>query len=266
MPRCAAAGAAAAKQTTPAPITIYLGRRVNHYALRQFIITLMAQDFLRRAAHNSHKEPTSLDGLFSLFFFPLRLPFFTERKREKGGREAVAPVCSVTSSSTASNNLIFAFSSARYMKYLYPYECEKEKYSSPNELQAAIDGNRREGRRSSYGAYADLAVPRSGGGGGGGGGGSGSSQHAASLSALASHMSHMSPLSLVSRPSALNGNGHHRPGNKNLFFSLSQVLPPPHFDKDILGRERERKEEESHQRALKRRVIMIIHRRKKMIA
>ena len=55
---------------------------------------------------------------------------------------------------------------SRYMKYLYPYECEKEKYSSPNELQAAIDGNRREGRRSSYGAYADL-VPRSGGGGGG---------------------------------------------------------------------------------------------------
>ncbi len=104
------------------------------------------------------------------------------------------------------------------MKYLYPYECEKEKYSSPNELQAAIDGNRREGRRSSYGAYADL-VPRGNGGGGGsngggGGGGnvSGAAQHAASLSALASHMSHMSPLSLVSRPSALNGNGHHRPG------------------------------------------------------
>ena len=37
------------------------------------------------------------------------------------------------------------------MKYLYPYECEKLKMSSPQELQAAIDGNRREGRRSSYG-------------------------------------------------------------------------------------------------------------------
>ena len=98
------------------------------------------------------------------------------------------------------------------MKYLYPYECEKEKYSSPAELQAAIDGNRREGRRSSYGAYAEL-VPRSGGGGGGGGGGASNPHHAASLNALASHMSHMSPLSLVSRPSAMNGNGHHRPGN-----------------------------------------------------
>lgn len=113
------------------------------------------------------------------------------------------------------------------MKYLYPYECEKEKYSSPNELQAAIDGNRREGRRSSYGAYADL-VPRGNGTGGGSNGtggsgnGSGAAQHAASLSALASHMSHMSPLSLVSRPSALNGNGHHRPGTVT---SLLKKIP-----------------------------------------
>lgn len=37
------------------------------------------------------------------------------------------------------------------MKYLYPYECDKLKLSSPQELQAAIDGNRREGRRPSYG-------------------------------------------------------------------------------------------------------------------
>ncbi|KAK9871873.1 hypothetical protein WA026_015120 [Henosepilachna vigintioctopunctata] len=41
----------------------------------------------------------------------------------------------------------------QYMKYLYPYECSKLKLSSPDELQAAIDGNRREGRRSSYGQY-----------------------------------------------------------------------------------------------------------------
>lgn len=39
------------------------------------------------------------------------------------------------------------------MKYLYPYECEKKNLSSPSELQAAIDGNRREGRRSSYGQF-----------------------------------------------------------------------------------------------------------------
>lgn len=36
------------------------------------------------------------------------------------------------------------------MKYLYPYECEKKGLSSPSELQSAIDGNRREGRRPSY--------------------------------------------------------------------------------------------------------------------
>lgn len=38
----------------------------------------------------------------------------------------------------------------RYMKYLYPFECEKKGLSSPGELQTAIDGNRREGRRTSY--------------------------------------------------------------------------------------------------------------------
>ncbi|KAL7980395.1 hypothetical protein Chor_014724 [Crotalus horridus] len=37
----------------------------------------------------------------------------------------------------------------QYMKYLYAYECEKKSLSSPAELQAAIDGNRREGRRPS---------------------------------------------------------------------------------------------------------------------
>ncbi|XP_017488553.1 PREDICTED: protein dead ringer isoform X2 [Rhagoletis zephyria] len=41
----------------------------------------------------------------------------------------------------------------QYMKYLYPYECDKKNLSTPSELQAAIDGNRREGRRSSYGQY-----------------------------------------------------------------------------------------------------------------
>ncbi|XP_030581470.1 AT-rich interactive domain-containing protein 3A [Archocentrus centrarchus] len=40
----------------------------------------------------------------------------------------------------------------QYMKYLYPYECEKQGLSSPGELQAAIDSNRREGRRQSYGS------------------------------------------------------------------------------------------------------------------
>ena len=36
------------------------------------------------------------------------------------------------------------------MKYLYPFECENLKLSTPSELQAAIDGNRREARRPTY--------------------------------------------------------------------------------------------------------------------
>uniref|UniRef100_A0A672GCP1 AT-rich interactive domain-containing protein 3 n=1 Tax=Salarias fasciatus TaxID=181472 RepID=A0A672GCP1_SALFA len=51
----------------------------------------------------------------------------------------------------------------QYMKYLYPYECEKRGLSSPGELQAAIDSNRREGRRQSYGSalfsYSPVATP-----------------------------------------------------------------------------------------------------------
>ncbi|CAH8459390.1 unnamed protein product [Heterobilharzia americana] len=48
----------------------------------------------------------------------------------------------------------------QYMKYLYPYECETLGLSSPSELQAAIDGNRREARRSSYGFdYSMVMAP-----------------------------------------------------------------------------------------------------------
>uniref|UniRef100_G3TYS7 AT-rich interactive domain-containing protein 3 n=1 Tax=Loxodonta africana TaxID=9785 RepID=G3TYS7_LOXAF len=49
----------------------------------------------------------------------------------------------------------------QYMKYLYPYECETRALSSPGELQAAIDSNRREGRRQAYSSTPlfDLAGP-----------------------------------------------------------------------------------------------------------
>ncbi|KAH8041332.1 hypothetical protein HPB51_014613 [Rhipicephalus microplus] len=77
----------------------------------------------------------------------------------------------------------------RYMKYLYPYECEKEKLSQPDELQAAIDGNRREGRRSSYSHYAEMMS---------------TAATAASLSASRGSNHHTSPISLVCR----QANGH----------------------------------------------------------
>lgn len=61
-------------------------------------------------------------------------------------------LCSMT---LALDGQTFKFNFAplrRYMKYLYPYECEKRGLSNPNELQAAIDSNRREGRRQSFGS------------------------------------------------------------------------------------------------------------------
>lgn len=57
-------------------------------------------------------------------------------------------ICTPTTIQNSPGTFFYLF---RYMKYLYPYECEKLKLSTPQELQAAIDGNRREGRRSSYG-------------------------------------------------------------------------------------------------------------------
>ncbi|KAF5395071.1 hypothetical protein PHET_08247 [Paragonimus heterotremus] len=50
----------------------------------------------------------------------------------------------------------------QYMKYLYPYECDTLGLSTPGELQAAIDGNRREARRSSYSFDYPMMVPSSG--------------------------------------------------------------------------------------------------------
>ncbi|XP_018376470.1 PREDICTED: AT-rich interactive domain-containing protein 3C-like isoform X4 [Trachymyrmex cornetzi] len=48
----------------------------------------------------------------------------------------------------------------QYMKYLYPYEKEKEGLSTQEQLQTAIETNRRESRRNNYAAYPDNQVPR----------------------------------------------------------------------------------------------------------
>lgn len=84
----------------------------------------------------------------------------------------------------------------RYMKYLYTYECEKRQLSTPAELQVAIEGNRREGRRSSYGTYSEMV------------------QRSPVPNLPPSHPSQMSPLSLVTsgRP-AMNGNSNHHPSS-----------------------------------------------------
>ncbi|XP_055604149.1 protein dead ringer [Uranotaenia lowii] len=74
----------------------------------------------------------------------------------------------------------------QYMKYLYPYECEKKNFSSPAELQAAIDGNRREGRRTGYGQFDSPSVQRS---------------------PIPQGIQQMSPLSLVTH---VNQQQHHR--------------------------------------------------------
>ena len=97
----------------------------------------------------------------------------------------------------------------RYMKYLYPYECEKMKFSNPNELQCAIDGNRREGRRSSYGTYGDGVTP----------------PLPLHLQNFPNLQGFQNPLSLVTRPPQMNGNGNIGPQDLLLgeYFSNSEA-------------------------------------------
>jgi len=44
----------------------------------------------------------------------------------------------------------------QYTKYLYPLECKVVNLSNPSDLQSAIEGNKREGRTSSYGPYGGM--------------------------------------------------------------------------------------------------------------
>ena len=44
----------------------------------------------------------------------------------------------------------------QYTKYLYPLECKIVNLSNPSDLQSAIEGNKREGRTSSYGPYGGM--------------------------------------------------------------------------------------------------------------
>ncbi|XP_076176169.1 retained isoform X2 [Ptiloglossa arizonensis] len=111
----------------------------------------------------------------------------------------------------------------QYMKYLYPYECEKRRLSTPAELQAAIDGNRREGRRSSYGAYAGGGGGV-GGGGGGGAGGDGLVQRSPHAPGSLALHAQISPLSLVTAVAA--GGQHHGP--QSLVNGSAAHTPLPH--------------------------------------
>jgi len=44
----------------------------------------------------------------------------------------------------------------QYTKYLYPLECKLNKLSNPSDLHSAIEGNKREGRTSTYGPYGGM--------------------------------------------------------------------------------------------------------------
>lgn len=102
------------------------------------------------------------------------------------------------------------------MKYLYPYECDKKNLSTPNELQAAIDGNRREGRRSSYGQF-DSQMQ----------GQISQIQQQMQRSPISGGLQQMSPLSLVTHAAA--SQNAHRLANGQL-GQLSTIVPQNEFE------------------------------------
>ena len=96
------------------------------------------------------------------------------------------------------------------MKFLYRYECHKLDLSKPHELQAAIEGNKREGRRTSY--YGDLGQMHSPNSNGPNNGHPPTSLHHG--------QSQMSPVSLVTTSTSNTGSNRlQMNGHSNQFAS-----------------------------------------------
>ncbi|KAI4825830.1 hypothetical protein KUCAC02_021495 [Chaenocephalus aceratus] len=108
-------------------------------------------------------DPQRKEFLDDLFIFmqkrgtPVnRIPIMAKQVLDLEGRPGGGYQQKIWREITKGLNLPTSITSAaftlrtQYMKYLYPFECEKKGLSSPGELQAAIDSNRREGRRPSY--------------------------------------------------------------------------------------------------------------------
>ncbi|GLD52383.1 AT-rich interactive domain-containing protein 3A-like protein, partial [Lates japonicus] len=150
-------------------------KKRTHVALHVFVLKLYELD-------DDEKRKEFLDDLFSFMQkrgTPVnRIPIMAKQVldlymlyklvTEKGGLVEVINK-KIWREITKGLNLPTSITSAaftlrtQYMKYLYPYECEKRGLSSPGELQAAIDSNRREGRRQSYGSaifnYSPVGTP-----------------------------------------------------------------------------------------------------------
>ena len=73
---------------------------------------------------------------------------------------------------------------------MYPVECKNNNFSNPNDLQSAIEGNKREGRTSSFGPY----------------GGMGPMQHSPLPPSMGGGMHMMGMMGTPPRPMQINGN------------------------------------------------------------
>ena len=121
------------------------------------------------------------------------------------------------------DKILFLLRVRRYMKFLYRYECHKLQLSTPAELSTAIEGNKREGRRTSYyGDMGQIQSPNSNGAPNNG--------HQAGNS-LHHNQSQMSPVSMVptstlnSASTRLQVNGHSNHYGTN---STNASIPTAH--------------------------------------
>lgn len=102
----------------------------------------------------------------------------------------------------------------RYMKYLYPYEKQKENLSTQEQLQTAIETNRRESRRGNYTTYSTNNDSMR-------------SQHNSSLASttLQLPMLTMTPMD-IHNPHAPFVNGQHHPHNQHVSSSNCKFYFP----------------------------------------
>ncbi|KAF4095201.1 hypothetical protein G5714_024279 [Onychostoma macrolepis] len=99
-----------------------------------------------------HLPATGHNGLQATPSPSLKKASAGDREGRSGGGDKQEDLEEITKGLNLPTSITSAAFTLRtqYMKYLYPYECEKKGLSSPGELQAAIDSNRREGRRPGY--------------------------------------------------------------------------------------------------------------------
>lgn len=133
----------------------------------------------------------------------------------------------------------------QYMKYLYPYECAKNNFSRQDELQQAIDGNRREGRRAgSCGGATNLAAGFASylGGSAGGGGADSAAAVAAAAAQLAANSTNGNATGQYSASPSPN----HLFSGRNVHLGPHQAQPQQRLQHHSSSQQQQQQHQQQH--------------------